>query len=116
MSCWTILEINPTKDLKEIKKAYSRLIECYNIEKDTNEYTILTNAYVKAMSLVNTSVKDMSKCLSNNSMDYTYENIKSYCDDSLDNKNYINAAHKQPECSASVLKVPRPNSKEHRDK
>lgn len=89
MSCWTILEINPTKDLKEIKKAYSRLIECYNIEKDTNEYTILTNAYVKAMSLVNTSVKDMSKCLSNNSMDYTYENIKSYCDDSLDNKNYI---------------------------
>ena len=41
------------------------------------------------MSLVNTSVKDMSKCLSNNSIDYTYENIKSYCDDSLDNKNYI---------------------------
>ena len=89
MSCWTVLEINPTKDLREIKKAYSRLIKCYNLEKDTNEYTILTNAYVKAMSLVNTSVKDMSKCLSNNSMDYTYENIKSYCDDSLDNKNYI---------------------------
>ena len=89
MSCWTVLEINPTKDLREIKKAYSRLIKCYNLEKDTNEYTILTNAYVKAMSLVNTSVKDMSKCLSNNSIDYTYENIKSYCDDSLDNKNYI---------------------------
>ena len=25
MSCWTVLEINPTKDLREIKKAYSRL-------------------------------------------------------------------------------------------
>ncbi|MCQ2969261.1 MAG: hypothetical protein MJ191_03895 [Clostridium sp.] len=89
MSCWTILEINPTKDLKKIKKAYSRLIECSNLEKDTNEYTVLTNAYIKAMTLVNTSVKDMSKYLSNNSIDYTYENIKNYCDDLLDNKNYI---------------------------
>lgn len=89
MSCWTILEINPTKDLKEIKKAYYRLLNINNLEKNSKEYTKVTNAYIKAMSLVNTSVKDMSKCLSNNSIEYTYENIKNYCNDSLDNKNYI---------------------------
>ena len=33
MSCWTVLEINPTKDLRNKKKAYSRLIKCYNLEK-----------------------------------------------------------------------------------
>ena len=38
MNAWEILGIEPTKDKKEIKKAYARLLKQYHPEENPEEY------------------------------------------------------------------------------
>lgn len=45
MQIWEILEIEPTKDIREIKKAYSLLIKKYHPEDDVDAYERVRHAY-----------------------------------------------------------------------
>ena len=48
MNAWEILGIEPTKDKKEIKKAYARLLKQYHPEENPEEFKhILFIAYIK---------------------------------------------------------------------
>lgn len=49
MDCFKILEIQPTKDLKLIKKAYSKLLPKYSPEIDPIAFQKLREAYEKAL-------------------------------------------------------------------
>ncbi len=49
MTCWKILKIEPTKDIKAIKKAYSQLIIICHPEDNPEQFQILQQAYCDAM-------------------------------------------------------------------
>lgn len=53
MDIWNILEIKPTKDKKEIKKAYAKLAAKYHPEDYPEEFQIIKDAYQQALSLAN---------------------------------------------------------------
>lgn len=46
--CWEILEIEPTTDLKTIKKAYSKKVKQYHPEDDPKMYQLIRAAYQEA--------------------------------------------------------------------
>ena len=45
MNAWEILGIEPTKDKKEIKKAYARLLKQYHPEENPEEFKQIQAAY-----------------------------------------------------------------------
>lgn len=45
MSPWQILGIEPTKDKKEIKKAYAKLAKMYHPEENPEEFKLIQEAY-----------------------------------------------------------------------
>ena len=49
MDIWKILDINPTRDLKAIKKAYARLSVKYHPEEHPEEFRQLNDAYKAAV-------------------------------------------------------------------
>ncbi len=49
-NCWEILSIEATKDIKEIKRAYSKLTATYHPEDDPEGFLTLKKAYNQAMS------------------------------------------------------------------
>lgn len=49
MSCWKVLGIEKTKDLKEIKKAYAVKLKITRPEDDASAYQILRDAYNQAV-------------------------------------------------------------------
>lgn len=71
MNIWNILQINPTTNKKDIKKAYSKLLKIYHPEDDPVKFNELQNAYQQAMQYANgTDVKvvkqdDLSTIASN---------------------------------------------------
>lgn len=50
MNCFETLGISPTKDTKEIRRAYSRLLPKYSPEKDPEGFQSLRAAYEEALS------------------------------------------------------------------
>ena len=53
-SCWDILEINPTKDKQEIKRAYAKKTIIYHPEENPEEFKTLQNAYKSALAYAKT--------------------------------------------------------------
>ena len=49
MDIWKILDIDPTRDLKAIKKAYARLSVKYHPEEHPEEFRQLNDAYKAAV-------------------------------------------------------------------
>lgn len=49
MDCWNFLKLNPTKDKREIKRAYSKLLPVYHPEKDHDGFMRLRQAYEEAV-------------------------------------------------------------------
>ena len=49
---WNILGIEPTKDIREIKRAYARLAKQYNPEEHPEEFKRIFDAYKSALSLI----------------------------------------------------------------
>ncbi len=43
--CYETLGLKPTRDIKEVKKAYARLVKQYHPEEDLKEYQKIMNAY-----------------------------------------------------------------------
>lgn len=50
MDCWSFLKIEPTKDKKEIKRAYSKLLPVYHPERDHDGFMKLRQAYEEAVN------------------------------------------------------------------
>lgn len=48
---WNILGIEPTKDIREIKRAYARLAKQYNPEEHPEEFKRIFDAYKSASAL-----------------------------------------------------------------
>ena len=49
MNCWKVLEIEPTQDKKEIKKAYARLLKQYHPEENPEEFKHIQAAYQQCL-------------------------------------------------------------------
>lgn len=49
MNCWEVLGIEPTKDKKEIKKAYARLLKQYHPEENPEEFKHIQAAYQQCL-------------------------------------------------------------------
>lgn len=49
MNCWEVLGIEPTKDKKEIKKAYARLLKQYHPEENPEEFKQIQVAYQQCL-------------------------------------------------------------------
>lgn len=49
MNAWEILGIEPTKDKKEIKKAYARLLKQYHPEENPEEFKQIQAAYQQCL-------------------------------------------------------------------
>ena len=49
MNCWEVLGIEPTKDKKEIKKAYARLLKQYHPEENQEEFKQIQAAYQQCL-------------------------------------------------------------------
>ena len=49
MNCWDIFGIAPTKDKKEIKKAYARLLKQYHPEENPEEFKQIQAAYQQCL-------------------------------------------------------------------
>lgn len=49
MNCWEVLGIEPTKDKKEIKKAYARLLKQYHPEENPEEFKQIQMAYQQCL-------------------------------------------------------------------
>lgn len=63
MDCYEILGISPTKDVKEIRKAYSKLLTQYSPEKDPEGFQRLRAAYEEAAAKARedeTNTKELS--------------------------------------------------------
>jgi len=54
LSCWDILEIAPTKDKQEIKRAYAKKAIIYHPEENPEEFKTLQNAYKSALAYAKT--------------------------------------------------------------
>jgi|GEM_PF-2263159 len=54
LSCWDILEIAPTKDKQEIKRAYAKKTIIYHPEENPEEFKTLQNAYKNALAYAKT--------------------------------------------------------------
>ncbi len=52
MNCWQFLQIQPTEDEAEIKRAYSKLLKVYHPEKDNEGFMRLRAAYEEALELL----------------------------------------------------------------
>ena len=50
MDCWKILELSPTSDAREIKRAYARLAKKYHPEDAPEEFRALHDAYEQALA------------------------------------------------------------------
>lgn len=50
MNCWTILQIEPTKDLKKIKHAYAVLTKQYHPEDNPEKFEEIQEAYQRAVA------------------------------------------------------------------
>lgn len=50
MDCFQVLGINPTKDIKEIKRAYSKMLRVYSPESDPEGFQKLREAYEQAIA------------------------------------------------------------------
>ena len=53
MNCWEFLKIEPTKEEREIKRAYSKLLPKYHPEKDHDGFMRLRQAYEEAVAYAN---------------------------------------------------------------
>lgn len=49
MNLWQILQIEPTKNKKEIKKAYAKLVKLYHPEEDPETFQLIRQAYEQAL-------------------------------------------------------------------
>ncbi|MGG4554001.1 tetratricopeptide repeat protein [Paenibacillus humicus] len=52
MTIWERLDIEPTHDLKTIKRAYAKLLQVYHPEEDAEGYQALREAYDRALKFV----------------------------------------------------------------
>ncbi|MEG0416663.1 MAG: J domain-containing protein, partial [Erysipelothrix sp.] len=52
-TCWQILEIDPTTEKKEIKKAYATKAKLVHPEENEMEFIILRSAYESALNFAN---------------------------------------------------------------
>lgn len=59
MTCWHILSIEPTTNIKDIKRAYSKLLKKYNPEDNPKEYQELREAYDKAINLAKYPINEL---------------------------------------------------------
>lgn len=50
MDCFEVLGISPTKDAKEIKRAYSKMLQIYNPESDPEGFQKIREAYEEAVA------------------------------------------------------------------
>ena len=46
---WSILNIEPTKDVKTIKKAYAKMAKVYHPEEDPEAFSKLKSSYERAL-------------------------------------------------------------------
>ncbi|MCL2475309.1 MAG: J domain-containing protein [Chloroflexi bacterium] len=56
--CWSILKINPTDNIREIKKAYAQQLRIYNPEDDQLGFMILRESYEQALNWASVSKYD----------------------------------------------------------
>lgn len=63
---WLILDIEPTKDIKQIKKAYSKMVKIYHPEDNPETYQKVREAYKKAMSYAKAKDVDMDSIIIQN--------------------------------------------------
>ena len=59
MTCWNILSIEPTTNIKDIKRAYSKLLKKYNPEDNPKKYQELREAYDKAIILAKSPISEL---------------------------------------------------------
>ena len=59
-SCWEILAITETTDLKAIKKAYSKMVRQYHPEDDPEMYQTIRQAYESALKIAKQSAMSQS--------------------------------------------------------
>lgn len=52
MDCYKVLGIEPTREIKAIKKAYSKLLPVYNPERDPEGFQVLRAAYEEAIARI----------------------------------------------------------------
>lgn len=58
MNCWTILKIEPTNDIKVIKRAYAKQLKIYHPEECPKEFETLQWAYETALKIAKGSNKE----------------------------------------------------------
>lgn len=90
MNCWTILQIEPTKDLKIIKHAYAVLTKQYHPEDDPEKFEEIQEAYQRAVAYAKDNsqvLMNLNIPLSNSQMDM-FQTVKtgSSSDDGNDEK------------------------------
>ncbi|TQV81076.1 J domain-containing protein [Aliikangiella coralliicola] len=51
MNCWQVLQIEPTNNKKDIKRAYSKLLKVTHPEDDPESFQILSESYKSALSM-----------------------------------------------------------------
>ncbi len=72
MKCFEILKIEPTKNIREIKKAYSHLLKIYHPEEHSEEFKKIHQAYVEALNYAKS--KDVFEVETDS--DFPQENVK----------------------------------------
>lgn len=82
MECFKILNIEPTDNIKEIKKAYSSLLKKYHPEEYPEEFTKIHQAYVDALAYA----KNKDEITQNLINDHLKDNIESNHEEVLEEK------------------------------
>ena len=87
MNAWEVLEIEPTSDKKEIKKAYARLLKQYHPEENPEEFKQIQAAYqqclhqdqeIESASFEQNKVKDTSLIESKRTEASTFSNTSPF--------------------------------------
>ncbi|WP_058486696.1 tetratricopeptide repeat protein [Defluviitalea phaphyphila] len=78
MDCFEVLNIDPTKDLKEIKRAYAKKLKECSPEKDQEGFQILRKAYEEAIKKAQESQEDNTLSPVDKFMKQFEENYNNY--------------------------------------
>lgn len=78
MDCYKVLGIEPTRDIKLIKKAYSKLLPVYNPETDPAGFQVLRAAYEEAISRISDNNSDTAVTSVDSFMKKFEENYNDY--------------------------------------
>ena len=110
MNCWKVLNINATKDKKEIKKAYAKQLPKYRPEEDNDGFMKLRQAYEEALRLADTEDEKQEEGPVEQwiaKVDAIYQNFAKRCDaaswqEVLDDDVCL-SLDTQKECSIALL-------------